>query len=388
VAPDSAARARLLALLQSEVAYDVDRMHAVPGLRVAVLFPALDQPLERQLYLDADPQDDARALLAPPVVTRVSAPLLAVQQAQQAVVSARPSLAEGAGDDDGDDDRAAAAALARRYAGALPRSGIDQLTLSTAADTALAGGLSGGARSRFGLLLTGALYDERLGDDRRFGFPGHTAMVVARTTAFISWAAGRSYPMLAAHDARLLGYRSLLPVLPESDGRTRRLGWELSVDARGNRAEALATEISGAWGLLTPLWERDELADHLLAGVGVTYQWRIPTTDSVHGDRPQGAGLPLALEFRRRLGPPDTHRSHLGARLFAQPTVIVAGAPVRAVWEAGAAFEAHLALRATAEGGASDPALLIAAQLHHESFSLVDRGRLTTALVSVGVERR
>src|SRR5260370_10035477 len=192
-------------------------------------------------------------------------------------------------------------------------------------------------------------------------------MVVARNAVSLTWENDR--PVVARYDARLLGYRSLPPILPEADGRTRRLGWDAALDLRGNRDLALAAAIGGAFCALLPLWERDELADHLLASVGVGYELQFPTAQAPRADHPHGLGLPLALEYRRRLGGLDNHRSHLAARLFGQPGWIVAPAPAAGfVWQAGAAAELHLALRATPVGG-HDPALLITGEIRHDSPS-------------------
>ncbi|MEA2698061.1 MAG: hypothetical protein QOI66_2332 [Myxococcales bacterium] len=388
LAPESAARARLLALLQSEVRYDVARMKAVPGLRDAVLFVDDDKRIDEQPYLTAG-DEDAGPLLALPTETRVSAPLLALQRTKQVAFAARPLQTAPATVASGGDDAAAepaeVARVARAYAGALPRSGIDQLAVLAAVNGRLSTAAMTG-QPQVGLIMVGALYDERLGDHRRFGFPSHTAMVVARSAALLAWGAGR--PTIAAYDTRLIGYRSLPPSLPESDGHRFPFGWDLALDARGSDAQALNAGLSAGYGFILRLWDRNDLADHLLATGGLAYEADFPSAAAPRRDRPQQLGVPLGLEFRRRLGPADSHRSYLSTRLHARPTWLPAGAPVRTALQAGAAFESHLALRATPVGGSHDPALLVALGVFYSSFTLAGPAASTTVSLNVGVELR
>jgi hypothetical protein len=392
--PDSVARARLLVLFQSELRYDVTRMHAIPGLRDDLLFENADIPIDQQPYLAAftgekSAAEDARTLLALPSETRVSVALLALQKTKQIAFAERalhPSDETLAADLTADGDRATPAALARAYAGALPRSGIDQIAVLTSigaerTDRAPWRGLDPG------LLVLGALYDERLGDHRRFGFPSHTAMVVGRSSALLTWSAAR--PRVASYDTRIIGYRSLSPQLPEMQGPPLPLGWELSVDARGNQTRALAAGLTAGWGLILKLWERDDLADHLLMTGGVAYEADFPTAAANSTALVQhGLGVPIGLEFRGRLGPPDSHRSFWGARCFARPTWIAAGAPVQTALQAGVALEGHLALRARPVGGSHDPALLVSLQALHSSRSLTGPGPISEGSLSVGIELR
>jgi hypothetical protein len=155
----------------------------------------------------------------------------------------------------------------------------------------------------------------------------------------------------------------------------------------------VAAGVAAGWGLILRLWERDDLADHVLSTVGVAYQAEFPSAAAPRNDpsqslAPQSLGLALGLEFRRRLGAADSHRSFLAIRLFARPTWIAIGAPVNAALYAGGIVETHLALRRTPEGGAHDPALLAAVQVVHSSFSLIGPGPTTEATLRVGIELR
>src|SRR5204862_7584521 len=175
-------RARRLALFQSEARFDVARMKTVAGLRDGLLFVDGDRPIDEQPYL-AGRAD----LIRVPVVTRVSSSLRSLQRTRRALFAARGFDASAPSDE----ERAAEAASviraeSREYDGSLSRSGIDQLA-------ALAGVTSDGAPAGATapvIALSGAIYDERIGDRRRFGFPSDTAMVVARSEAVFSVADG------------------------------------------------------------------------------------------------------------------------------------------------------------------------------------------------------
>src|SRR5690606_34091028 len=95
---------------------------------------------------------------------------------------------------------------------AWPHTGIDGTTL-------------GVSFSRLGAAATlgGAIFDERLGDRRRNGFPGHTAFTFLRTHATLGTGG------LVESRARLVGWRSLAPALEEEQGLLAPLGWEASV---------------------------------------------------------------------------------------------------------------------------------------------------------------
>jgi hypothetical protein len=111
-----------------------------------------------------------------------------------------------------------------------------------------------------------ALYDERLGDQRRFGFPSDTELVVARSRVVLDGAVVRRY------DARVLGYRMLRAPLPEATGRSRALGWDMFLDVSGNRSRDVAAALTGGWGALMPIVDRGELADHLMMEGALVWQ--------------------------------------------------------------------------------------------------------------------
>jgi hypothetical protein len=366
-APSRAARVRLYGLLESEVRYDVARLKREPSLRDALFFPELDRPLDEQSYLGG--QAD---LLRPPISTIVSPSLRSLQAARETVFEARHLSSPS---------QAGAEMQVRRardeYEASLPRSGIDQMAVA-------AGVIASGAGLAPALGVGGALYDERLGDHRRFGFPSDTAFVVARTNAWFGFA-GRM-PAALAYEARALGYRSLRQPLPEGETASSPLGWEIAVDLRGSRARSLAGEVSARWGALGRLLDRDDLTQHLLLGVDLAYVGAFPGAGSAPTGSPQALAVPVALETRLGLGR-STHRSWLAARASAQPGYVLAGAPRRFVLELQAEADVHIALRERGEG-AHDPALVVSGRLLRSTLSVHDGRTDVEGLLAVGLELR
>jgi hypothetical protein len=368
--PELVARLRLLALLESEVRYDVARMRREPGLRDALLFEELDESIGEQPYVRGRAD-----LVTPPLETTVAAPLLALQRARQSLFATRGLAATPA-----DAQIAEAATERSTYDASLSRSGIDQLAVSAGLWTTRVGAAPA-------LSVGGALYDERLGDRRRFGFDGDTSFVVARSELALGWAADTRAPTLLGYDARLLGYRSLRTPLPEAGARRGPPGWELFVDLRGSQARAVAAEVTAGWGVLGALLDRGELSSHILAGLDVSYVGVFPTADAAAAGKPQALALPAALEARAALGVRPAHRSWLAARVEARPLGVFAGAERRLAVDVGASAECHLAL-GSAVDGRHDPALLVRAQGRWSTLSLAATAPVVEAALSVGVELR
>jgi hypothetical protein len=236
------------------------------------------------------------------------------------------------------------------------------------------------------LVIAGALYDERIGDHRRFGFPSDTAMVVGRSAVSITAPGGT--PTLRSYDARLFGYRSLRRALPEAGAARGPFGWELTFDLSGDRARNLNTEAKLGWGVLAPLLERRELGDHLLAGAGLAYEAYFPGTGPTPVGRQHGLGVPVFLETRLGVGSMPRHRSWIAARVAAEALAIGGGVPDRFIVDVGASVEAHLALGARAESGAHDPALLLGGQAMRSTLSFDRVPERMSAILIVGVELR
>ena len=342
--PALCARLRLLALLQSELRFDVVRMKAEPGLREALLFSDPDAPIQRQRYLAG-----YESLLELPCETRVSPSLLSLQQAKQQLFAAR-RLASADADGEGPSAAAAAAATvqrqqheAREYQASLPHSGIDRFALLGA----LAAGGAGAPRA--GLMLSAALYDEQLGDHHRFGFPSDTALVVGRSALFLALGAGT--PSIAAYDMRIIGYRSLRAPLPEGGSGRWPLGWELYATLEGDRARAITTAPKVGWGVLAPIADRGELTDHALASLSIAYSAYFPESGAIADRAAQAISAPLAVELRAGLGAEPRYRSWCAARAWIEPMATLAAG--RAGWEAEAGARIEASLWRWARGRAS-----------------------------------
>ena len=376
-APDAiAARARLLALLQSEARYDVARMKSAPdGLRDALLFPDPALPIDEQAYVVGYAD-----LICVPVETRVSGALRSLQRTRRSLFVARRFDDAGAPDEEG-----ALASVIRserqEYDAAMSRSGIDQV--------AVLAGIAGDGAARLSptavFALEGALYDEQLGDHRRFGFPSDTAMVVGRNATFVALGNGR--PALRSYDARLFGYRTVRRTIPESPAHAA-FGWELYFDLAGNWARNLAAEPKLGWGVLAPVFDRRDLGDHVLVGLGLAYHAYFPGGADVPARRQHGLGVPASVEVRLGLGALPRHRSWIGGRLWVQPAAVGTAGPDRVVVDAGASLEAHLALRDHPESGRHDPAVLVRVQATRTALSFDGNPERLEAIASAGIELR
>jgi hypothetical protein len=389
--PALRARLRLLALLQSELRFDVVRMKAEPGLRDALLFSDPDAPIQRQGYLAG-----YESLLELPCETRVSPSLLSLQRAKQALFAARGLASAGAhadADADGDSGATGATAALRRqrredraYQAALPHSGIDRFALS--------GGLAAGGAGapRAGLMLSAALYDEQLGDHHRFGFPSDTALVVGRSTLFL--ALGSGMPSIAAYDMRVIGYRSLRAPLPEGGSGRWPLGWELYATLEGDRARALATSPRVGWGVLAPIADRGELTDHALASLSIAYSAYFPDASASVDRAAQAISAPLALELRTGLGAEPRYRSWCAARAWIEPMAALAGGRASFRSEVGARIEANIHVGsatgsdARIAGAAHAPALVARAQVVRTTLTFTGAAAATEALLSAGFDLR
>ena len=213
-----------------------------------------------------------------PFVTRVSPALHAVQQARVVASPDRLSVRspERLREEEISSRRQEEAAA---YRTSVPRTGIDELEVGAGLDRS-AGGL---------LVLAGALHDERLGDQRRFGFPPHTALTVLRTRS--AWA-GKRVP---AWQARLVGYRSLPPRLAVP-GRGPRLGGEVHADVAGRARMGRSTEARLGGGWLLPVLASPQLADHLILSGGL-----LATFDRITRRSIWGIGASAGLEARLSL---------------------------------------------------------------------------------------
>jgi hypothetical protein len=294
--PAGADQLRRVALLGIAARHDGEAVEL--AVHDGLLFPEPERQLGQQRFAEG-----LAELIDHPYVTRVSPPLLALQRAERALAARAPL--ETPDRLRREEAAARGRAEASVYAGSVARTGIDELEV-------------GGAIDRDGrplLVLGGALHDEQIGDQRRFGFPPHTALTVGRTRTSLAWERGR--PVLADWQARALGYRSLPPRLELGRWRPR-VGGEVSLDLAGRSAgRPLALRLGG--GGLIPLAASPRLTRHLLLGAGV-----------VSGvDR--GGGLPAlaclggSLALEGRLAFSRVAGAWLGARADLRPLWTTAG---------------------------------------------------------------
>jgi hypothetical protein len=158
------------------------------------------------------------------------------------------------------------------------------------------------------------------------------------------------------------------------------------VDLAGSRARAVAAEARAGWGVLVPLFDRDDLAEHVLAGLGLAYVGVFSTAAAAQS--PQAVALPLEVEARVALGARPTYRSWVAARCVGEPSFVFAGAARGLATTARAQLDLHVALRGRSDAGGHDPALLLRAEALRTSLTATGARADTQALLSLGVELR
>jgi hypothetical protein len=312
---------RRAALLASALRYDGDDMD--PGVRDVLLFPARARTLGEQPFAAG-----LAGLLDHPFVTRVSSPLLALQQAMVALGPGEGSAGQWRRDEVALQVREERAFEAR----ALPYTGIDQVHVGMAVRPSGAGAET----APFALVLGGAMHDERIGDQRRFGFPSHTALTVMRSET--SLLAGTGRPRFGAWKARVIGYRSLRPAL-SLGAITPRPGGELAVDLVGRPQLGRALDVRAGGGWVVPLLASADLANHLMVSAGPLATMVRPTRSAASGTL-WSLGASAALEAR--LAPTAHPGVVLGAAASYQPQWSRPAGPF--VQDLAARAEAEIAL--------------------------------------------
>jgi hypothetical protein len=296
-----ASRLRLYALLRSEVSFDSTVVNSVSGLHRALFLPQPEAPLDEQPYLRQHAH-----LVGYRHATAIAEPLRALQEAKQALFSAR-ALAPPSDDALALERARQAEALHAEHQLSVNRTGIG-------AAGALVGAGSTGDHpgAPVALVLLGAVHDERLGDRRRFGFPGHTALAVARSEMELRPPPARL--TVARYDLRLVGYRSLRPELTETHGpETGRRGWELYADVGASAARRVRAETRLGGGLLFSLWHADELAHHVLLTTALEFDTVFPAAGAARGTA-YLAAAPLGLELRHALARNQSYCSWAAVR--------------------------------------------------------------------------
>lgn len=256
---------RAYVLLAADLAGDTIRRRD-PQLHAQLFLPERDRPVLAQRFMQGRAQ-----LVEPIAVTSVSPALLAVQRAKQAIAAQR-SLPR-------DDPQAVTKIEEERahYEAAYERTGIDTFGIG--------GGYDDGVP---GLMLRGAAYEERLGDQRRHGFPGSTSFVFLRSE--VLWTLQEKLPRVVSSETRFFGYRNV------PAGRS--LGFELAADL-STRGSVLTPRVGA--GALWAIAASSSFADHLVLSTGVAYE---PAFREQHQRDTHAAIAPLALEARKSLGGP------------------------------------------------------------------------------------
>jgi hypothetical protein len=351
----SADHLRRLALLSSEARHD-DELIA-PQLRDVLFFPDRERTLGQQRYAAG-----VAELLDHPFVTEVSGPLLAIQEAQARLTMPAERTPERIRQDEGALRRQEELRLHER---AVPRTGIDELELGMGLDRGARAGGAGGSGARALLVLGGAMHDERLGDQRRFGFPAHTALTVARTRTALALMGGR--PAVAAWEATVLAYRSLPP-----PGSGRRRGEEVYADLAGRPRAGSSGQARVGAGWLLPLLASADLGHHLMASLGP-----VGTFDRAGGVNRWGIGGALGLEARRALDPAN-QAAWVSARASLRSLATTAGprAEVAAGAELRLPVRARLSLPFASEGARG-----LGLRLHATVFAPTLRGPRVSATI-------
>ncbi len=270
-------------------------------------------------------------LLDPPAPPGVAAPLRAVLEGRREARRRAPSPPVVTADPGAPDPTLVEAERAA-YRRGDRWTGVDRLELG--------GGVLG---REGGVWLAGAVYETRLGDERRFGFPRDAALTVVRGAAL--WTVVEGRPIVLASELRLFGYRGVRAGV-EPPGPFRRLGGELYGDIRtwGHGAARLSESVLGG-GALLPVHGLDDRAEHVLIGLA-TDAW-------MAASEPEGArlGLRLPARLELRLAPPRARYAGHGLRVaaLAGPRVDL----VRGAWDLWWAVEAEL--RATLAPAAEVP---------------------------------
>ncbi len=254
--------ARLLALLTADRRWD-------PKPRdLFVVVPHLE--IQAQPYVGS-----FRSLVEYTYVTDVSAALLAIALARRELGARSPPEAP-----------AAVVEEARQYERASRYAGVDLL------------GVGGSNR---GLVISGALYDEALGDRRRHGFAPDTALSVGASDVVWGWQDG--HPEVVESRTRIFGFRTLRPAFDVLGPLLSHVGFELAIDLdtmrppRDPEASWIRGELRA--GVLVPVLASGDLADHLLVRLGASLMGF-----AIHeGPDTGGVGIPVGLEARFELGP-------------------------------------------------------------------------------------
>lgn len=187
----------------------------------------------------------------------------------------------------------------------------------------------GPMRSLAGLNVDLTVFEERLGGQRRHGFPPHSSFTFLRMRSTWKISDTENRPALADRSLRVASYRSLRPRLAADAGWKRRLGWDVYGDLSGDPERNLRFRHDLGTNLLVNLWSTRDLNNHLLGTLGLVYT-------GAYGRAPEARGawhgLRLSTGMELRMAPVGTEPFVL-ARALVQP----------AVWSSTAGVTTYLA---------------------------------------------
>lgn len=226
-----------------------DRLQDHPDVREPLFFVDPKRSLE-----DQDWAQPIRTLVAWQRVTRLTPGLASVQQARRLRKTALGSLVPMTAINEA--RRSQRASQERTdYERGWPHTGIDGTTIGVV--------MSPG---RWALQFGGAIYDERLGDRRRHGFPGHTAFTFLDSSIRLGVWEGSA--KVIESRMRLVGWRSITPALAEQQAPWSRLGWDVFVDLDASLPRRVSSETRLGAALLVPVAGTRDATSHLLLRAG------------------------------------------------------------------------------------------------------------------------
>lgn len=282
--------ARLYGLVAAEQATD-PTYRTIPKIHRALFLTEPERPLLEQRYVGS-----FRRLVEYPYVTSVSEAVLAVAEARHVLAEAGHRSAPVPPPE---------VRLKEEYERGNPHTAFDGFALKGAA-------LLQDRRSVPGLVVSGALYDERIGDRRRHGFPD-VALTVLATDAV--WSVEGSRPVVKRSHTRLFGYRTLAAF--EGWPLLSRFGWEVLAELETARADKTAVRGQIRGGLFLPVWSNHRHADHVMLRAGVSAAgYLLPGARDL-----AGVGVPLGLEIRKALLPARTMSHFVTLEVGAAPLV-------------------------------------------------------------------
>lgn len=172
-------------------------------------------------------------------------------------------------------------------------------------------GLEGDSLGAASLVWGGAVLDERIGDQRAFGFPGGSGMTVLRS--LLAWSAAKG--RIEEAESRIFGFRTMRPKFDELESGPV-LGWEVYADVTRSAARRVAAATDAGVGILIPLTSERDFGEHVMGVLGARYVGAYPdaSVSSI-----QAVGSYMRLETRRFIHTAGNGDNHWRAALVVEP---------------------------------------------------------------------